>query len=188
MGFARDNLRAATRPIIVGQEYQTFYAGWDRNPAEPLIAKSGPDGDAEQDHGGERGFNAFRQAKDVGGIGQHDGAACRTPQHATGIFKVPCPAREHRVQEGPLDGYHASALLNGGEHCGAKDDLAPWPERRARVKAERWRDMADRTVQQISRDRRVRDGARVVPKVSGTRSQPALISGWRWKDSGRRPA
>ena len=114
-----------------------IHARWDGNLAEPLIAKGGPDGDAEQNHGGERGFNAFREAKHVGGIRQHDGATGRAPQHATRISKVSCPACEHRVQEGPLDGYHAGAFLNGGEHCGTKNDLAPRPERRARVKAER---------------------------------------------------
>jgi hypothetical protein len=136
--FPRDRFGSATWPVIVREKNEAIHACRDGNPAEPLIAERGPDGDAEQDHGGERGFDAFRQTEDVGGIRQHDGAAGRAPQHATRISKVSRTAGEHRVQEGPLDGYDAGAFLNGGEHCGTKDELAPRPEWRARVKAKGW--------------------------------------------------
>lgn len=122
MSFPRQSFGAPTGPVIIGQQDQMLdRAGYgDRRKA--LIAQHGPDRDVESDHRGKRGFDAFREPKDMGRRCQHDGPSPWPSQQPAGIAEVPRPPRPVRLQEGSLNRNDATSLLYRGKHCRAEDN------------------------------------------------------------------
>lgn len=174
--WARAAAIAPSRPALsLSGRRKSFYPGWNRYTGEAFAPEHRPDGDIQQGHGRERGFDTLRQPEPFGRGGEDHRALAGSSQQAPRIGQVPCTPGPIRVKKGPLDSDQRATFADGGEKGWTKCKLRGFAEWRPWMIAQRSCRGRESAFHQIGFGRGVRDRTSLSPQIARPCPEPAVM-------------